>query len=64
MSVWTHPICDDCWHAQQGERVPHRLVEEYREVERCCSCGKQTKSGIYIRSDPAETPFHLEGDHA
>lgn len=54
-SKWTHPMCDQCWGERQPGRVPHRLVEDVREDEVCCFCGKETRSGIYVREDPALT---------
>lgn len=52
MSAWTHDICDECWHERDPEREPYRLGPEYRALERCCFCGKETDSGIAIREDP------------
>lgn len=56
MSAWTHDICDECWAAREPGREPFRLSTEYRDVERCCFCGKQTESGIAVREDPALVP--------
>jgi hypothetical protein len=62
-SRWTHPMCDDCWVRTYRDRQPIRLVGEYVSDERCCWCGEQTRSGIYVRLDPMWTPKHRVGDH-
>jgi hypothetical protein len=55
---WTFAICDDCWAKERPlEQKPHRLVEEYRETEVCCRCGKETRNGLYIRTDPKEVKY-------
>lgn len=51
MSRWTHALCDRCWGALEGERIPSRVREADRET--CCRCGGVTFSGIYYRADPA-----------
>lgn len=58
MSQWTHPQCEVCWDKQRGSRTPTRLVD--REVERCCWCGQETRSGIYVREDANSLPLHQE----
>lgn len=52
MVSWTHPICDACWTLRNKGYEPGRLKPEHREELECCFCGKNTKSGIYIREDP------------
>lgn len=46
--------CDRCWHAEQGDRAPHRLVQLHREITPCVDCGRRTSSGIYVRRDIPE----------
>jgi len=58
MSKWTHACCDDCWNARYSSRGnPHRIVNDFRDMEICAFCGDRTRSGIYVREDPAEVPF-------
>jgi ribosome-binding protein aMBF1 (putative translation factor) len=52
MSKWEHAICEVCWRARQGAREPVRVVKA--SIETCCYCGEATRSGIYVRADPAE----------
>jgi hypothetical protein len=54
---WRHSICDPCWGrlcAERGEpgRSAVRVPAEYRDVETCCFCGAEHRSGIYVRGDP------------
>lgn len=58
MSQWTHPMCAYCWLATNPGRQPMRLSEEVRNIERCCWCGQETESGIYVRHNPAKLPNH------
>lgn len=51
---WTQPCCDVCWTLNNGERTPHRLNTV--ELEVCCFCGAETKSGIYVRVRPDSVP--------
>ena len=60
MSAWTQAICDDCFEQQQPDRRPHRMVEP--DVERCSWCGRRTRSGIYLRADPASVPYPASDD--
>lgn len=57
MAGWNHAVCDDCWAAQERDRVPVRLREP--KAEFCGWCGHKTESGIYRRADPADVPFNL-----
>lgn len=61
MSAWTHAICDDCFAKKMREQgrpfKPIRIVEQYREDEKCCFCGSGTRSGIYYRDNPADVPL-------
>ena len=57
MSRWmTHSICDACWQIEQGDREPSRFIEGQRIEERCCWCGLQNRSGIYVRADADVLP--------
>lgn len=51
MSSWNQPVCDVCWRAREPERLPCRLVDPDREL--CAICGAETRSGIFVRMDPA-----------
>jgi len=51
---WTQPCCAGCWNERNPDRQATTLVDEYRDVETCVHCGEPTKSGIYVRVDPAE----------
>jgi len=53
--TWTQPVCGPCWIVRSGGQVPTRL--KIAELERCCRCGNETRSGIYIRVDPASVPY-------
>lgn len=52
---WTQPACDDCWD-ERHDYAAKRIKEPYRETEKCCYCGQDTISGIYVRENPAEVP--------
>lgn len=56
MSEWNHPMCNQCWEEKNEDREPVRLVNV--SVEHCCWCGGITRSGIYVREDPALPPEH------
>ena len=60
MLQWNQPICDDCWLATEGNRVPCRVIEAKEEA--CSYCGEATKSGIYVRADPSTVPFPKEAE--
>lgn len=59
VSSWTHAICDACWDQRNPYRDPYR-IKEATEVM-CCFCGNQTKSGIWIRKNPAD--MICNGEH-
>ena len=42
-----HAICDACFRALFGYRMPVRLLEPREET--CCKCGNKTESGIFTR---------------
>ena len=52
VSKWTHSICKTCWYEKNPGRRPTVLADP--DVEKCCYCGGQTQSGIYVGQDPAE----------
>jgi hypothetical protein len=54
---WTHGICGDCWNERNLGVEPVRIKPEFAVQERCCYCGKETTSGIYIRADPRTLPY-------
>lgn len=58
--TWTQPICDTCWHLEptRAHEQPHRVTPP--QVERCCLCGRDTLSGIYVRYNPAAVPYPTE----
>lgn len=51
-SKWTHPICEGCWNERHPDRLATKIAEDIRDLERCCFCAAQTRSGIYVRHDP------------
>jgi len=51
MSHWTHLLCEECWGFLYPQREPVRA--KGAKPMACCSCGKDTDSGIYFRQDPA-----------
>jgi hypothetical protein len=63
MSRWTHSICDDCWdnvyEAGRKGQLPSRVADA--DIERCCFCTNNHKSGIYVRYDPKLLP--CQGEH-
>lgn len=60
---WTQPMCGLCWEALNPDgRAPVRITKEHRRTERCCLCGLDTLSGIYVRRDPRTVPFPAEND--
>ena len=59
MSRWTHSICDSCWNIKEPIREPVHIM--HGEIEICCFCGKETRSGIYVRYNPEE--LSCKGNH-
>lgn len=47
---WNHPMCLRCWRVEHMDRDPVRLRES--ETETCCTCGRPTTHGIYVRGEP------------
>ena len=52
---WTQPQCDKCWMLENPAREAVRLTMP--TLEQCCTCGFATRSGIYIRRDPATVAY-------
>jgi len=52
---WTQPQCASCFAAQNPGRQPLTALVGYKET--CCTCGKDTRDGIYIRIDPKVAKF-------
>ena len=52
MTNFNQPKCVECWTRENPGRIVHRIVEAYREQEKCSSCGNPTRSGIYVRQHP------------
>lgn len=61
MSNWTQPLCIPCWNRENPDRqtAGHGDVGD---LEHCCQCGDATRSGIYVRRDPATVPFPTDGE--
>ena len=55
---WTHRMCDHCW-SRSHKRDPLRIKND--PIGKCCFCGKDTNSGIYVRYDPKE--LNCEKNH-
>ena len=54
---WTQPSCDRCRQNRNPGRAPIRMTPDNLEAETCCFCSQVTFSGIYVRTDPALTPY-------
>lgn len=52
---WNQPICEACWEKRSPGRVPVRVPAA--DVETCGYCGRETRSGVYVRDNPGEVPF-------
>ncbi len=57
MADWNQPTCSRCWYEREPDRYPVSIAEGHRTVEQCAFCGCETKSGIYVRQDPATVPY-------
>jgi len=72
MSRWTHSICEQCWVDKNPGREPHRVGWRQSrfnaQSELCCYCGREHKSGIFVREDPSSVAcagisgYHKEGE--
>lgn len=51
---WTQPCCEECWVERNPGREPVRL--RVAELETCVYCGRNVRSGIYVRVNPATVP--------
>lgn len=61
--TWTQPCCEDCWVVREGARRPHRVAAERFVDARCCFCGRTTRSGIFVRVDPATVSYPTVEGH-
>lgn len=52
---WRQPICNTCWAARYPGAHAVRVVSA--DLERCCFCGRDTRSGIYVRVEPGTVPY-------
>jgi hypothetical protein len=52
---WTQPLCVACWNRDNPDRQAGN--DPVGPPERCCKCGDPTRSGIYVRIDPATVPY-------
>lgn len=54
---WTHACCESCWvdHClARGVAVGEPTRVKGAKIERCCFCGNETHSGIYVRHNPED----------
>jgi hypothetical protein len=59
---WTHCLCNRCYFSA-AKAKPERL--DPRPEDLCCRCGARTRSGIYVRANPAAMACHGKtGTHA
>jgi len=54
---WTQPLCLACWESSRPGQIPCRVRDDGEE--RCCTCGRPTTEGIYVRLDPRTVPYPL-----
>jgi hypothetical protein len=53
-SEYVHSICLECWKEINPGIEPHHTKNAIElGDEKCCSCGKDHSSRIYIRENPA-----------
>ena len=54
VSRWTHLVCVACWNTMHPLTPAHPDHTDSMNDSRdpCCSCGRATGSGIYIRQNP------------
>lgn len=53
--TWVQSICDRCFELFNPGRQATRVIDAEEEI--CGICGEKHCSGIYIRADPALTPY-------
>ena len=63
MSKFTHNICYDCWNIRNPDRKAIRVSTARMNPDKCCYCGKDTNSGIYIRDNPDAPDMLCHGIH-
>lgn len=56
---WTQPVCIPCWNRDHPDRQTQGRGD-IGDLEHCCLCGGETRSGLYVRLDPATVPFPSE----
>jgi hypothetical protein len=56
---WTQPVCIACWNRDNPDRQTAGRGD-IGTLERCCKCGNNTQSGLYVRIDPRTVPFPRE----
>lgn len=61
MSLWNHPLCDDCWKLRAPEREPVR-IRDVSKATTCAQCGRDTYSGIWVRIQPGTLPYSPTDD--
>lgn len=49
----TQPICNGCWTARNPDHPSTVKILLRARSEECCYCAAPTRSGIYVRVDPA-----------
>jgi hypothetical protein len=54
---WTQPMCRECWDKHALLKFDWAGMPEEGPPETCAWCGLDTRSGIYVRQDPAGVPF-------
>jgi len=58
MAWQTHTVCSNCWKDRVGPlRDPVRLRNVHCREEICCTCGRTTSDGIFLRLSASQVPF-------
>jgi hypothetical protein len=52
---WNKAIYDDCWAERRPGRVTVRLPEPAAETS--AHCGREIRSGIWVRDHPDRLPY-------
>lgn len=55
VSVWTHAACTPCYKKRHPDQEIRNNIAPLNGV-RCCYCNILTRSGLYDRNNPKETP--------